>query len=132
MAQMLWNGLVFLLLSSVMAPGWRLPAPGELLLLALVGMVGFTAQYLLYEGLRLTPASVAAPLEYTGLLWAFVLGYLIWDDVPSALVFWGAALIALSGLFSIAMEWRQARDDGAIRPGGVGCDNVAVPSETPG
>jgi drug/metabolite transporter (DMT)-like permease len=109
-AQMFLNGIVSLVLCAVSVPWWwTLPTLRELGLMTLVGGAGFVAQYLLYEGIRRAPASVAAPLEYTGLLWAFALGFVIWGDVPADGVFWGAALIMASGLVLIAMEWRQAR-----------------------
>lgn len=118
-AQMFLNGAVSLLLCGVAAPWWwTLPSPHELALMGLVGGAGFVAQYLLYEGIRRAPASVAAPLEYTGLLWSFVLGFLIWGDVPAGVVFAGAGLILLSGFALIALEWRQARSgaEGAAPP----------------
>ena len=76
----------------------------ELLLLLGVGLGGFVAQYLLYDGIRRAHASVVAPLEYTGLLWSFALGFAIWGDVPAPGVFAGAGLIILSGLMIIVME----------------------------
>jgi drug/metabolite transporter (DMT)-like permease len=129
--QMLLNSLVFLLMSVAAAPWWwRLPLPGELVLLLAVGAIGLLAQYLLYEGIRMAPASVVAPLEYTGLVWAFALGYVIWGDVPPGSVFLGATLIALGGLVTIALEWRQERR--AAPPAGTARDRVAVPAGTQG
>ncbi|MFL5334092.1 MAG: DMT family transporter [Geminicoccaceae bacterium] len=111
--QMLTNNTVFLVLCAITVPWWwDLPTGRELLLLMLVGITGLAAQHLLYEGLRCAPASLAAPLEYTGLLWAFALGFLIWNDVPSTTVLLGAALIVVSGAVLIFGEWR-----GRLLPG---------------
>ena len=108
-AQMLLNNSVFLVLCGAAAPWWwQLPSGRELMLMALVGIAGCAAQYLLYDGIRRAPASVAAPLEYTGLLWSFALGFVIWGDVPAPAVFIGAGLICLSGLLVIVGEWRAA------------------------
>jgi drug/metabolite transporter (DMT)-like permease len=105
--QMLVNNSMFLALCVITAPWWfQLPSARELLLMMFVGIAGLIAQYLLYEGLRCAPASVAAPLEYTGLLWAVALGFLIWNDVPSTMVLLGAALIVVSGVVLILGEWR--------------------------
>ena len=41
--------------------------------------------------------SVIAPFEYTSLVWSFLLGALIWGDVPRGAVFLGAALIVAAG-----------------------------------
>jgi drug/metabolite transporter (DMT)-like permease len=49
---------------------------------------------------------VLATVEYSALLWAFALGYLIWGDIPPPAVFAGGALILLAGLLLVAMERR--------------------------
>ncbi len=108
--QMLANNSVFLLLCAATAPWWwRLPDASEIGLISLAALIGLIAQFLLYEGLRLIPASLAAPLEYSGLLWSFALGYLIWSDVPLPPVFVGAGLIILSGALVVLTEWRARR-----------------------
>jgi drug/metabolite transporter (DMT)-like permease len=50
-----------------------------------------------------------APLEFTALLWSFLLGYAIWRDIPGAPVFLGAGFILLSGLLIVLGEWRGKR-----------------------
>jgi len=80
-----------------------------LLLLASVGALGGFAQYLLFEGMKRTPASILAPLEYTSLLWAFALGFAIWGDVPRREVFFGAALIIAAGLLIVGTEHFRKR-----------------------
>ena len=66
-------------------------------------------QFLIYEGIRRAPASVVAPLEFTALLWSFLLGYAIWRDIPGAPVFLGVGFILLSGLLIVLGEWRGKR-----------------------
>ena len=56
------------------------------------------------KGMRRAPVSVLAPFEYTSLVWAFALGYLIWSDVPGSNVFAGAALIFSAGMIISARE----------------------------
>jgi drug/metabolite transporter (DMT)-like permease len=74
-----------------------------------IGVLGAFAQYLLIEAIRRAPASVVSPLEFSALVWSFVLGYLIWADVPGLHVFAGAVLIMVSGAFIVLEEWRKAR-----------------------
>jgi drug/metabolite transporter (DMT)-like permease len=45
---------------------------------------------------------VLAPLQYTGLLWAAILGWLIWDDIPTLPIVIGNAIIIGSGLYVAA------------------------------
>jgi len=69
-----------------------------------VGLVGGLAQFLVFEAARIIPASVMATVEYTALPWAFVLGYIIWLDIPHVSVFMGAALIILAGAILVRAE----------------------------
>jgi drug/metabolite transporter (DMT)-like permease len=56
------------------------------------------AQFALFEGMRRAPVSVLAPFEYSSLIWAFGLGFLIWGDLPKHNVFLGAGLIFAAGI----------------------------------
>ena len=65
--QMIVNNTAFLVLCAALAPWWwRQPSGDEILFMVLAGIASLFAQYLLYEGIRRVPASVAAPLEYSG------------------------------------------------------------------
>jgi drug/metabolite transporter (DMT)-like permease len=77
---------------------WTTPDWPTLGLLALTGVVGGLAQMSSFEAIRRSPASVLAPFEYTALIWAFVLGFVVWGDVPRVQVFVGAGMILASGL----------------------------------
>ncbi|WP_131113662.1 DMT family transporter [Lichenihabitans psoromatis] len=87
---------------------WTTPDWFSLALMFGIGVAGGLGQFLLYEGFRYAPASVVAPVEYTGLLWAFIYGYAIWADIPKAQVFAGAGLIIASSLVMIWFERRRA------------------------
>jgi drug/metabolite transporter (DMT)-like permease len=67
------------------------------------------AQFSLFEGMRQAPVSVLAPFEYSSLVWAFVLGYLIWRDIPPQNVFLGAILILSAGAIIIISERMRRR-----------------------
>ncbi len=101
--QVLASNALFALGSSLAMPWlWRTPDPFGWVLMGGLGIVGGLGQFLLFEGFRLAPASVVAPVEYTGLVWAFVYGYAIWGDVPTPHVVAGAGLVAAS---SLALVW---------------------------
>ncbi len=84
--------------------GWLVPSWPELAALVTIGIFGGLAHIFLTESYRLAEASLVAPFDYTSMLWALVLGYLVFSELPDALVFVGAAIIAAAGLFVI---WRE-------------------------
>ena len=86
--------------------GWLMPNWPEFAALIVIGICGGVAHILLTESYRLAPASLIAPFDYTSMLWALLLGFLVFGEVPSVLVFVGAGIIAAAGLFVI---WRERR-----------------------
>jgi drug/metabolite transporter (DMT)-like permease len=84
--------------------GWLVPTWPELAALVTVGLCGGIAHILLTESYRLAPASLVAPFDYTSMVWAFLLGYFFFNELPTVYVFVGAAIIAAAGLFVI---WRE-------------------------
>jgi drug/metabolite transporter (DMT)-like permease len=90
-------------------PSWR-DAP----LLAAVGILGGMAQLAFTRAFRLAPAAVVSPFDYTGLLYAGVIGYYIWGDIPTVTFLVGAAIVMASGLYILYRETVRAR--GALKP----------------
>jgi drug/metabolite transporter (DMT)-like permease len=84
--------------------GWVTPTWPELAALVTIGVFGGLAHILLTESYRHAPASLVAPFDYTSMLWALLLGFVAFGEVPSWLVFIGAGIIAGAGLFVI---WRE-------------------------
>ena len=84
--------------------GWIVPSLPQLGALVALGVFGGLSHILLTESYRYAPASLVAPLDYTALLWAFILGYWFFDELPTTTVYVGAAIVAGSGLFVI---WRE-------------------------
>lgn len=88
---------------------WRTPSLPTLVTMLSLGVLSTIAQLLLIEGVKLAQASVVAPMEFSGLLWSFVFGYMIFGDVPSVGVFLGAGLILVSGAMVVTSELRGSR-----------------------
>lgn len=85
--------------------GWAMPAtPLHWLLLIGIGITGGLGQMGFTESYRYAPASFLAPLDYSAMIWAFMLGYWIFDEVPTVYVLGGAAIIAGAGIFVIVRE----------------------------
>jgi drug/metabolite transporter (DMT)-like permease len=83
---------------------WHSPTAGELASLIALGILGGFAHILLTESYRYADASVVAPFDYSSMLWALLLGYWLFGELPSALVYLGGAIVAGAGLFVI---WRE-------------------------
>ena len=84
------------------------PGLSDLMLMFLLGLVAMICFIFMTKALALTPASVLAPFQYTAILWATLLGWLIWRDTLSFPVALGNALIILSGLVVLNAERRRA------------------------
>ena len=68
------------------------------------GLTGGLAQYILVEAARRVPASVLGTVEYSALLWSFILGAVVFGEMPAPIVFAGAGMIVLAGL---TLAWSE-------------------------
>ena len=82
----------------------------EWLLLLMLGLSGGFGQLFLTSSLRFAPVAVVVPFDYVQLLWAVLLGWLIWDTRPLATSWIGGAVIIASGLYTVYREHRLGRD----------------------
>ena len=82
------------------------PTLEEIPLLFGVGLSGALAQWLLSVAFRNAPAAIVTVFNYSGIVWATLFGWLIWNDLPLPQVFAGAAIIIASNGFII---WRESR-----------------------
>lgn len=78
-------------------------------ILAGLALAGGLAQLTLTGALRLAPVALVMPMDYTSLLWATLLGFLIFGDLPTPWVWAGAFVIVASGLVIVWREQRAAR-----------------------
>ncbi|MBI4990376.1 MAG: DMT family transporter [Rhodocyclales bacterium] len=84
------------------------PEPRQWLLIASLGIYGGTGHFLLIRAFRLAPASTLTPFTYVQLVWAALLGWLVFGNVPDAVTAAGMAVIAASGLW-LALGERRGR-----------------------
>lgn len=102
-----------LVLGAVLAPlAWAPPTGRDLALLALLGVVSLGAHVCVNRSLKLAPASVVVPFQYTLLIWAVVFGYLVFGESPKTATLAGAAIIVAAGLFIFFDERRGAGGTG--------------------
>ncbi|MEI9804328.1 MAG: DMT family transporter [Pseudolabrys sp.] len=82
---------------------------GDAALLVLLGAVAMVAHVCINRALKLAPASVVVPYQYTTIIWAILLGYFFFGDIPGPAVLIGAAIIIAAGIYIFVREARQAK-----------------------
>jgi drug/metabolite transporter (DMT)-like permease len=83
---------------------WTPPSLYGFALMAAVGVIGIAGYFCVNGALRLAPASTVAPFQYLSIIWAILLGYLAFGDVPETPTLIGAALIIAAGAFILYRE----------------------------
>jgi drug/metabolite transporter (DMT)-like permease len=92
-------------LSLITLPfGWAVPTATEAALLVLCGLLGGIGQIFLTSSYRHADASLIAPFDYASMLLALVIGYWVFDEVPTWTMLSGAAIVVSAG---IAIIWRE-------------------------
>jgi drug/metabolite transporter (DMT)-like permease len=100
LATFFYTAVVGCLLMTLVVPFfWRTPEFRHLPLLLLLGVAGGAGHYVLIKAMELADASFLSPLGYTQLIWATLLGFLVFGDLPDAVAFAGMAIIVASGLY---------------------------------
>jgi drug/metabolite transporter (DMT)-like permease len=105
----LLTGLFALLLPL----GWTWPTPIDTAWIVFNGVSNAVGQYWWTRALHLAPASAVAPFFYLSLVWASILGFAIWGDVPTIPLAIGSAVVVASGLFLL---WRESNTRQAKLP----------------
>jgi drug/metabolite transporter (DMT)-like permease len=88
---------------------WVTPDRLTLAMLVLAGLIGGVGQMLLTEALRVAPVGVVAPFDYTQLIWASLIGFFVWGELPHPATLIGAAIVAASGVYILYRELRILR-----------------------
>jgi drug/metabolite transporter (DMT)-like permease len=98
-AMVFYMTLVPLVLTAASLPWvWQTPAPWHWPGFLAAGVFGVGATACITMAFRFAPAAIAAPFDYTAMLWAVLLGWWFWGEIPDLWVFIGSALIIGSGL----------------------------------
>ncbi|WP_170984508.1 DMT family transporter [Rhodoligotrophos defluvii] len=110
-----YYSILVLLVSAALMPWyWQMPSLTDWGLFVLLALFGSVGQLFLNQACRYGEVSMIAPVEYTGLFWAVLFGFLVWGDIPSWSVILGAVVIILSTFYITRRELMQnARQEGA-------------------
>jgi drug/metabolite transporter (DMT)-like permease len=105
------------LLGAVLSPfGWVTPGPGSLVLFAAAGCISVAALLCVNRSLKLAPASVVVPYQYSMIVWAVIFGFIVFGDVPSWATIVGATIIIGAGLYIFLRERELGRGETVVSP----------------
>jgi drug/metabolite transporter (DMT)-like permease len=109
--------------------GWVTPTRFELVVLLCIGCLGGMGHIFLTESYRYASASTVAPFDYTSMIWALMLGYVMFGETPTVMIVLGSAIIAAAGLFVIWREQQlaQMRKDAAAAPAAARATSPQMP-----
>jgi drug/metabolite transporter (DMT)-like permease len=86
--------------------GFIMPTGFAALVMAASGVGNGAAQYLWTRAIHLAPTSAVVPFQYIQLVWAMLLGFAIWGDLPTVALLIGSAIVIASGMF---LFWHETR-----------------------
>ncbi len=96
---------VVMLIPALMV--WQQPTPTEWLILALIGVTSYVGQKCNVLAFTLGEASLLASLDYVRLLYATLLGLVLFSELPSKHTGLGALIIVLASIFTVYREARR-------------------------
>jgi len=127
---MFWIGVVSVAVAlPVAAPGLAWPGWWNLVLMLGAGLCGPLAMHVWINALRMADASLLAPISYVRLLFATLMGFVLFGEVPDEWLWFGAALILGSALYITRREARLARLRAASASGGAAGPGPAPPPQ---
>lgn len=101
----------FTITSSILALftlpwGWTVPTWYVASMLIVAGLLGGVGQILLTSSYRYADASLVAPFDYTSMILALLIGYFVFDEVPTGTMLFGASIVIAAGVLII---WRERK-----------------------
>ena len=101
----LWSAAVAVIVLVFTAQfQWQTVAEDDWPLLVTVGLLGSAGHLVLFRALQLAPASMLQPFGYTLVVWATVMGYLLFGDFPDSWTISGIVIVMACGLLAFSRE----------------------------
>jgi len=98
---LIWAAVVPLIATTFVGPiGWQWPTAMAWILMVLISAIGAVGNYALIKALDHAEAGAVQPYSYTLLVWATLLGFAVFGDVPDGWTILGAAIVVASGLYT--------------------------------
>jgi drug/metabolite transporter (DMT)-like permease len=90
----------------LLAFGFRWPTAEDAAMMAFGGVANAGAQYVWTKALLMAPTSAVSPFYYLMLVWAMVIGFVVWGETPTTALIAGSAIVIASGLFLL---WHESK-----------------------
>ena len=90
--------------------GWVVPDTQTILLLVGIGLIGGVAQILITSSYRFGGASMLAPYDYSSMIFALIIGYVWFGELPTIVMLVGAALVITGGVVVLLRERQLGMD----------------------
>ncbi len=78
------------------------------------GLISVAALFCVNRSLKLAPASVVVPYQYSMIVWAVIFGFVVFGDVPSWATIIGASIIIAAGLYIFVREQQLGREQPSV------------------
>lgn len=113
----LWSAAIAFLILVFLAPfDWRPVAAGDWSMLVLGGLLGAACHLVLFRALQVAPASMLQPFAYALVVWAAVMGYVLFGEFPDIWTLAGIVIVVAGGLYAFSRErasrsahWQERR-----------------------
>ena len=104
-AILIWSNIAILLVTPLTAIyGWTYFAAGDIAVVIVAGVLNTMAHFLTITALRFGDAALVTPFRYTALIWAALLGFAVWGDIPDQWTTTGAVIIVAAGIYLVSRE----------------------------
>ena len=85
---------------------WITPSFEQVCIMAVMGTLGTVGQWLLIEALKEGDTNVVMPFDFLKMIWAVLLGFLFFNELPDLFTWLGSAIIFSSAIF---IAWRESK-----------------------
>ncbi|MBL8670326.1 MAG: DMT family transporter [Alphaproteobacteria bacterium] len=114
----LWTAVAVAVMTAIPAAFvWRTPSWTEIALLAVMGVLGSVGQLMWTQAIKSVDATLIIPTDFTRLVWAGLIGYLAFAEVPDLWTWVGSALIVGSTLYIGLREAHLGRQRDRVKDG---------------
>ena len=108
----IYTGVAGAIGATVVVPFfWTIPAISDLPILLIMGALGGLGQLLLIFAFSYAAASLLAPFLYISMVWAALIGFFLFNEVPDFWTITGALMIVLAGLYVRHRELKRQKQD---------------------